>query len=113
MISEDIDDNDEVMMKENYDPDVDYSTRLQEETIHHNCWIKNLNRLLCDQNKHKCKAYFCDRCLHDFTKEDFIRKHKEDCYGINKNSPRVVMQNGQKSHCIQTPQKPNAHSISH
>ena len=32
-------------------------------TKYHYCWVKNLNRLLYDQNKHKCKTYFCDRCL--------------------------------------------------
>ena len=32
-------------------------------TKYHYCWIKNLNRLLYGQNRHKCKIYFCDRCL--------------------------------------------------
>ena len=54
------------------------------ETKSHYCWIKNLNRLLFDQNKCKNKTYFCDRCLYGFTKEDLLIKHKEDCYGINK-----------------------------
>ena len=60
-----------------------------ESTKHHYCWIKNLDRLLFDQNKHKTKTYFCDRCLYGFTKEDLLIKHKEDCYGINKNSTRI------------------------
>ena len=29
---------------------------------YHYCWIKHLSRLLFDQNKHKGKTYFCDRC---------------------------------------------------
>ena len=62
-----------------------------ESTKHHYCWIKNRDRLLFDQNKHKTKTYFCDRCLYGFTKEDLLIKHKEDCYGINKNSTRIDM----------------------
>ena len=60
-------------------------------TKYHYCWIKNLNRLLYDQNRHKCKTYFCDRCLYGFTKEDLLIQHKEDCEGINKNSTRIEM----------------------
>ena len=56
---------------------------------YHYYWIKNLYRLLYDQNKHKCKTYFCDRCLYGFTKEDLLIKYKEDCEGINKNSTRI------------------------
>ena len=61
----------------------------ENQTKYHYCWIKNLDRLLYDQNKHKCKTYFCDRCLYGFTKEDLLIKHKEDCEGINKNSTRI------------------------
>ena len=68
------------------------------ETKSHYCWIKNLNRLLFDQNKCKNKTYFCDRCLYGFTKEDLLIKHKEDCYGINKNSTRIQMPTEGKSH---------------
>ena len=90
-VSEDTDDYDVGIINENYDPDADYNTGPQKETKYHYCWIKNLSRLLYDQNKHKCKTYFCDRCLNGFTKEDLLIKHKEDCYGINKNSNRIEM----------------------
>ena len=72
MVSEDTDDDEEGKL-------------MQKETKHHYCWIKNLNRLLYDQNKYKCKTYLCDRCLHGLTKEGLVIKHTEDCYGINKN----------------------------
>ena len=69
------------------------------ETKSHYCWIKNLNRLLHDQNsKHGGKTYFCDHCLYGFTKEDLLIKHKEDCYGINKNSTKIQMPTEGKSH---------------
>ena len=63
-----------------------------ESTKHHYCWIKNLDRLLHNQNsKHGGKTYFCDRCLYGFAKEDLLIKHKEDCCGINTNSTRIDM----------------------
>ena len=30
----------------------------------HYTWIKNINRLLYDQSKHRERKYFCERCLH-------------------------------------------------
>ena len=114
IVSEDTDDDDEETRDENYDPDADYSTGLQKETKYHYCLIKNLTKLPYDQNKHKCKTYFCNPCLHGFTKEDLLIKHKEDCYGINKNSTRIEKPHKrQKSHYIQKPPKTNARSICH
>lgn len=49
----------------------------------HYCWTKGLNRLLYDQNKHKCKTpllWSVSVCLHQ---KDLLIKHKEDCLGIN------------------------------
>lgn len=54
----------------------------KKETNYDYCWIKTLNRLLYDQNRRKCKTYFCDRCLYGFTREDLLLKQKEDCVGI-------------------------------
>ena len=76
IVTEDTYDDGEGIVDENYDPDADYSTGLQKEDKYHCCWINNLNRLLYDQNKQKCKTFFCDRCLHGFTKEDLLIKHK-------------------------------------
>ena len=71
--------------------DEDYPKSKKKETKYYYCGITKLDRLLFDQNKHKNKTYFCDRCLYGFTKEDLLIKHKEDCYGINKNSTRIYM----------------------
>ena len=85
--------DDESMVDENYDPadHEDYPEPKKKETKYHYCGIRNLNRLLFDQTKHKTKTYFCDRCLYGFTKEDLLTKHKEDCYGINTGSTRIDM----------------------
>ena len=105
LISEDVEVEDsedkEGIIDDNYDPDADYlTTEKKKETKYHYCGIKNLNRLLFDQNKHKDKTYFCDCCLHvyGFTREDLLIKHKEDCYGINKNATRIEMPTEGKSH---------------
>ena len=98
LISDDVevgadDNNDEGIIDENYDlaDYEDYPEQKKKETKYHYCGIKNLDRLLFDQNKCKNKTYFCVRCLYGFTKEDLLIKHKEDCYGINKNSTRIDM----------------------
>ena len=88
-------DNDEEIIDKNYDPD---QVELKRETKYHYCWINNLNRLLYDQNKHKEKTHFCDRCLYGFTREDLLIKHKEDCEGINKSSTRIEMQSKGRDH---------------
>ena len=68
------------------------------KTKYHYCWIKNLNRLLYDQNKHKCQTCFCDRCLYGFIREDLLIKHKEDCLGINNTSTRIEMPTEGRNH---------------
>ena len=88
IIDESYDPDDESMVDENYDPadHEDYPELKKKEIKYHYCGIRNLNRLFADQNKHKTKPYFCDRCLYGYTKEDLLFKHKEDCCGINTNS---------------------------
>jgi hypothetical protein len=51
--------------------------------VQHYMWIKALNRLLYNQSKHKEWKYFCERCLHCFTREDLLAQLKLDCKGVN------------------------------
>ena len=53
--------------------------------------IKNLNRLLYDSSKHKERKHFCERCLHGFTREDYLEAHKPECRGIGQTAVRVDM----------------------
>ena len=99
LISEDVEvedsEDEEGIIDDNYDPDADYlATEKKKETKYHYCGIKNLKI----QNKCKNKTYFCDRCLYGFKREDLLINHKEDCYGINKNSTRIEMPTEGKSH---------------
>ena len=57
----------------------------------HYSWIKNLNRLLYDQSKHRERKHFCERCLHGYTREDLLEAHKPDCRGIGQTAVRVAM----------------------
>ena len=57
----------------------------------HYTWIKNLNRLLYDQSKHKERKHFCERCLHGYTRDDLLEAHRPDCRGIGQTAVRVEM----------------------
>ena len=58
---------------------------------HHFTWIKDLNRLLRDEGKHKERKHFCERCLHGYTREDLLEAHRPDCRGIGQTAVRVEM----------------------
>ena len=51
--------------------------------------IKNLNRLLYDQSKHRDCRYFCERCLHVYVREDILKSHRPECRGIGQTAVRV------------------------
>ena len=53
--------------------------------------IKDLNRLLYDQSKHKDRKHFCERCLRGYTREDLLEAHKPECRGIGQTAVRVEM----------------------
>ena len=50
----------------------------------HYTWVKNLNRLLHDQNKNGRKKHFCERCLHGYSREDLLEAHRSECKGIGR-----------------------------
>ena len=57
----------------------------------HYTWIKDLNRLLHDQSKHKECKHFCECCLHGYTRKDLLEAHRPDCRGIGQAAVRVEM----------------------
>ena len=57
----------------------------------HFTWIKNFNGLLYDQSNHKEKKYFCETCLHGYSKESLLNAHKPDCQGIIKRAVKIEM----------------------
>ena len=75
--------------------DVDRTTvnmlLLEKKDIFHYTWIKNLNRLLNDQSKHRERKHFCERCLHGYSRKDLLEANKPDCPGIGQTAVRVEM----------------------
>ena len=57
----------------------------------HYTWIKDLNRLLYDQIKHRERKNFCERCLHGYSREDLLEAHRPECKGIGQTAARVEM----------------------
>ena len=45
----------------------------------HYCLIKNFSRLMNYRTKHHGKSFFCMNCLHDFSRQDPLDKHREVC----------------------------------
>ena len=45
--------------------------------------IKDFNRLMFNQTRHKEKKHFCMYCLQCFSSERILNNHKENCIIIN------------------------------
>ena len=68
--------------KQTYDKHVDLLL-INENDISHYCYIKSFSRLMNSYNTMKQKLFYCYYCLHGFTREDLLIKHKNDCFNIN------------------------------
>ena len=58
--------------------------------MNHICLIKNINKYLYRNNKHKDKKYFCVRCLNSFNSQENLVKHKDLCVKYNTRSEKLV-----------------------
>jgi len=54
-------------------------------------YVKRLNALLFDQNRHNESKQFCERCLHRYKREDLLERHREECKGLLKRPTRIEM----------------------
>ena len=53
---------------------------ISENGVHHYTAIKSLSRLLSSSNsKHKCRQYFCNNCLQEFSLEASRDQHRVYC----------------------------------
>ena len=52
----------------------------------HICDIRDVNKFLWRNNKHKNKSYFCPRYLNSFISKENLSKHKYLCLKYNKKS---------------------------
>ncbi|XP_015608407.2 uncharacterized protein LOC107274135, partial [Cephus cinctus] len=58
---------------------------MEDGSVYHFAWIRNLSRLLKSQiTKRKGYTKLCDRCLCHFTTVNSFEKHRLDCANINK-----------------------------
>ena len=51
--------------------------------ISHYSWIKDFNRLCCDQTKHKERKHFCLRCISPHCSERTLKEHLIYCRGVD------------------------------
>ena len=49
----------------------------------HYVLIKDFNKFMYNQTKHKCRMHFCMHCLQCFSTEEVLRKHTSECTVIN------------------------------
>ena len=51
--------------------------------VNHYVLIKDFNRFMYNQTKHKERKNFCMHCLQGFSSEEILTKHRENCIQIN------------------------------
>ena len=52
---------------------------IEKNDKNHYCLIRNLNRMLAGQNKHRARTHFCTNCLHGFSRKELLDKHVPLC----------------------------------
>ena len=53
----------------------------------HYCLIRNLSRLLASLTKHNGEGFYCNYCLHGFSRQDLLEQHEPHC---RKNGPQKI-----------------------
>ena len=56
---------------------------ISEDMNNHFVYIKDFNRFMFNQTKHKNKKHFCMHCLQCFSTRDVLDRHKLNCIVIN------------------------------
>ena len=56
---------------------------ISNDFTNHYVYIKDFNRLMFNNTRHKGKKYFCKSCLQCFSSENVLNNHKKDCLLIN------------------------------
>ena len=59
----------------------------------HYVYIKDFNTFMFHETKNKNKKWFSESCLHFFSSENVLIKHREDCLSIN-SQQSVDVENG-------------------
>ena len=56
---------------------------ITEGEVKHYCLLKNFNKFMYNQTKHKERKHFCMYCLQCLSSKEHLEKHKVDCIEIN------------------------------
>ena len=56
---------------------------LTEGEVKHYCLLKDFNKFMYNQTKHKERKHFCMYCLQGFSSKEHLEKHTVDCVEIN------------------------------
>ncbi|XP_058029287.1 uncharacterized protein LOC131193286 [Ahaetulla prasina] len=64
---------------------------IEEAGKFHYAWVKNLDRFLSHQSKHRERKNFCESCLHCYTRKHLLEAHKPYCRGIGQTAVIEVM----------------------
>ena len=75
-----------IISENNYDNDINLLYYKD-----HICLIKDLNKYLSRNNKHKNKIYFCIRCLNSFNSQENLDNYKKLCSKYNKKSEKLIL----------------------
>ena len=68
---------------------------INKDKKNHYVLIKNFNKFMFDQTKHKCKKYFCMYCLQCFSRKDVLDEHVKNCISINGKQAIKMPEKGQ------------------
>ena len=71
-------------------PRINLMLTKQGENTHYSL-VKRLSALLFDQSKNCNSKHFCERCLHGYSRRDFLERHKPECKGLLKSPTRTNM----------------------
>ena len=95
--------------KERYDDDIEllYSEKKEDSgLIQHYVYIKDFNSLMYSFTKDKERKHFCLHCLHGFSSNDALEKHRENCISINGvqaiELPKIYIEQDGKEKCARS-----------
>ena len=71
---------------------------ITEDENKHYVLIKDFNRMMYNKTKHKEKKHFCMYCLQNFSTEQILLKHKDNCMVVN-GKQAIRMPKKVKIHC--------------
>ena len=70
------------------DDEDEENSYLRKTFMQHYVLIKDFNKFMYNQTKHKERKHFCMYCLQCFSREDVLNEYKNNCISINGKQPQ-------------------------